>query len=351
MASPQKENGYTAISNELLDALSRIRIPGESRQVLDVIIRKTYGFNKKYDCISNSQFVKYTGIKKQHVSRAVAKLKNMNIIYVKSEIGSDKVIHRPSGLKQKSNGVIHRLSTIKDKQSQNDVKKDKKSVTNMGTNSKVIHNSSKVIHRVTDSKQKSKDKSNKVINNSESVTIMGTSVTNKGTWKTASYYINKDYESWLSISKKTQKKVSNQYGVQKGTNRNHYGGTQKKRYKDNIYIDNSSNEKTKEKAEKVKDIKVVNKDTIKSSNVIEIKEYFMNVFNKKFSRPYRFLLKETNKIKELLNIHEKDVILDLIDLFFEETETNAWLKERCNFSMFNHKVNDLIIKLSSMSGI
>ena len=330
MASPQKENGYTAISNELLDALSRIRIPGESRQVLDVIIRKTYGFNKKYDCISNSQFVKYTGIKKQHVSRAVAKLKNMNIIYVKSEIGSDK--------------VIHKLSTIKDK-------KKLKSVTNMGTNSKVIHNSSKVIHRVTDSKQKSNDKSDKVINNLKSVTNKGTSVTNKGTWKTASYYINKDYESWLSISKKTQKKVSNQYGVQKGTNRNHYGGTQKKRYKDNIYIDKSSNEIPKEKAVKDKDIKVVNKDTIKSSNVIEIKEYFMNVFNKKFSRPYRFLLKETNKIKELLNIHEKDVILDLIDLFFEETETNAWLKERCNFSMFNHKVNDLIIKLSSMSGI
>jgi phage replication O-like protein O len=70
MANPQKENGYTPIANELLDALIVFRIPGEMRQVFDAIIRKTYGFNKSEDHISNSQIVAMTKMKKQNVSRA-----------------------------------------------------------------------------------------------------------------------------------------------------------------------------------------------------------------------------------------------------------------------------------------
>jgi phage replication O-like protein O len=64
MNSPQLENGYTRIANELLDALIRYRIPGEERQVLDVIIRKTYAYGKKEDRISLSQFHDMTRIKK-----------------------------------------------------------------------------------------------------------------------------------------------------------------------------------------------------------------------------------------------------------------------------------------------
>jgi len=83
MASPQKENGYTPISNEILEALARIRIPGEARQMLDVIIRKTYGFNKKDDKISTSQFIEYTGLPRISVHRNRRKLISMNLITVK----------------------------------------------------------------------------------------------------------------------------------------------------------------------------------------------------------------------------------------------------------------------------
>jgi len=38
MASPQLENGYTRIANELMEALARIRIPGEARQVKESLI-------------------------------------------------------------------------------------------------------------------------------------------------------------------------------------------------------------------------------------------------------------------------------------------------------------------------
>jgi phage replication O-like protein O len=80
VSNPQKEHGYTAIANEIMEALARIRISGEARQVLDVIFRKTYGFNKKEDSIALSQFVLKTGLKKPSVSRALSKLDKMNII-------------------------------------------------------------------------------------------------------------------------------------------------------------------------------------------------------------------------------------------------------------------------------
>jgi len=80
MASPQTEGGYTKIANELYDALCKIRISGEARQVLDVIIRKTYGFNKKLDCIALSQFSLATGLSKVAVRKALNKLISMNLI-------------------------------------------------------------------------------------------------------------------------------------------------------------------------------------------------------------------------------------------------------------------------------
>lgn len=80
MANPQKENGYTVIANEILNAFRGIRIPGEARQVLDCIIRQTYGYNKKTDTIALSQFVEWTGMKKPEVCRALAKLQTMNLI-------------------------------------------------------------------------------------------------------------------------------------------------------------------------------------------------------------------------------------------------------------------------------
>jgi len=83
MASPQVENGYTKIANELFDALAASRIPGEQRQCLDVIIRKTYGFNKKWDYIALSQFYDATGINKPHIIRALKCLILKNLIIAK----------------------------------------------------------------------------------------------------------------------------------------------------------------------------------------------------------------------------------------------------------------------------
>lgn len=78
--TPQTEDGFTRIANELMDALARTRISGEARQVLDAIIRKTYGWQKTSDDISLSQFMLITGLKKPTICKAINKLLSMNII-------------------------------------------------------------------------------------------------------------------------------------------------------------------------------------------------------------------------------------------------------------------------------
>ena len=80
MACPQKENGYTAIANEIMEALSRYRIPGEQMQCLLCVLRKTYGFNKMSDRISNRQLSEMTGIKRPNVRRAIKCLIEKNVI-------------------------------------------------------------------------------------------------------------------------------------------------------------------------------------------------------------------------------------------------------------------------------
>ena len=80
--NPQLENGHIKIATELWEALIKYRIPGEQRQVLDFIIRKTYGWHKKQDGISYGQFVDFTGIKKSNVIRAIKELKKKKVIRV-----------------------------------------------------------------------------------------------------------------------------------------------------------------------------------------------------------------------------------------------------------------------------
>lgn len=83
MASPQLQNGFVRLANEIYEALARYRIPGEARQVLDFILRKTYGWNKVDDLISLSQFATATGMKRSGVCRAINKLVHLNLIIKK----------------------------------------------------------------------------------------------------------------------------------------------------------------------------------------------------------------------------------------------------------------------------
>jgi phage replication O-like protein O len=80
MANPQVEDGFTKVSNELLEALARTRLCSYESRILIFIIRKTYGWKKKKDWIALSQISEGTNILKPNVSRTLKKLENRNII-------------------------------------------------------------------------------------------------------------------------------------------------------------------------------------------------------------------------------------------------------------------------------
>lgn len=79
-ASPQCEDGYTKVANEILEALSRVKLSPYEWRVLMFIIRKTYGWQKKTDLIPLSQIALGTGILKGNASRTLKSLISKQIV-------------------------------------------------------------------------------------------------------------------------------------------------------------------------------------------------------------------------------------------------------------------------------
>jgi len=87
--SAQKENGYTAIANELMEALASYSIPATQMQCLFVVLRDTYGWNRKTSSISLTRFADLTGLDRRHVHRALTELSKKNIIKVEKRSAKD----------------------------------------------------------------------------------------------------------------------------------------------------------------------------------------------------------------------------------------------------------------------
>jgi phage replication O-like protein O len=81
LADVQLEKGYFRVANGFWEAICRLRIPGEARQVFDFILRQTWGWKKREDRISLSQFVLGTGLSKKTVIKARKKLLNEPYFY------------------------------------------------------------------------------------------------------------------------------------------------------------------------------------------------------------------------------------------------------------------------------
>jgi phage replication O-like protein O len=62
MANPQAENGHVDIANEIVEALAKIHLSSYESRVLWTVFRKTYGWHKKEDWITNTQIANLTGI-------------------------------------------------------------------------------------------------------------------------------------------------------------------------------------------------------------------------------------------------------------------------------------------------
>ena len=74
------DNGYTRIANDLLEALLSADLTKHQYKVALAIVRKTYGFNKSFDRISDSQISGMTGIHRTHVCNAKNALIDRHIL-------------------------------------------------------------------------------------------------------------------------------------------------------------------------------------------------------------------------------------------------------------------------------
>ncbi|QQT50973.1 replication protein [Proteus mirabilis] len=74
------EDGYTRIANDLFEAVMCADLTARQLKVVMAIIRKTYGFGKKLDRITNTQIAEMTGIHQTHVCKAKNEMIAMNIV-------------------------------------------------------------------------------------------------------------------------------------------------------------------------------------------------------------------------------------------------------------------------------
>lgn len=74
MASPQKENGFVAIANELFEAICMAGFTSRQYAVILTVIRKTYGWDRKYAPVSVREISRMTGIRFSHVTETIKEL-------------------------------------------------------------------------------------------------------------------------------------------------------------------------------------------------------------------------------------------------------------------------------------
>jgi len=85
MASPQLENGYTRISNELLKAIVPAKLNGTQYSIVLALIRSTYGYHQTSRDLGVSFFHKVTGRNRRQIAKELQELIDMKIIIVEQQ--------------------------------------------------------------------------------------------------------------------------------------------------------------------------------------------------------------------------------------------------------------------------
>ena len=81
MANPQLADGRTEIANEIVEALAKTYLSPAESKIIWALFRKTYGWHKKTDHISYSQFEEMTGLDKRHIGAPLQRLIARKIIF------------------------------------------------------------------------------------------------------------------------------------------------------------------------------------------------------------------------------------------------------------------------------
>lgn len=77
---PQLSDGYFRVVNALADAFAMARVSQHQHQVIWAVLRKTYGWGKGKDRISDSQLAEVTGLTRQQCNAAKVKLLEQGIL-------------------------------------------------------------------------------------------------------------------------------------------------------------------------------------------------------------------------------------------------------------------------------
>lgn len=85
MASPQKENGYTPIANEILDKIVTLKLNGTQYKIIILLWRYTYGFSRKQHELSETFVAKATWVHKTQIHKELNRLIEMKIVAVERE--------------------------------------------------------------------------------------------------------------------------------------------------------------------------------------------------------------------------------------------------------------------------
>ena len=81
MANPQAELGHTDIANDIMEALAKLHLAPSEWMVLMALLRKTYGWHKRQDRISVTQFQQLTGLERRPAHRAIKRLLARGVIH------------------------------------------------------------------------------------------------------------------------------------------------------------------------------------------------------------------------------------------------------------------------------
>ncbi|EPU9112512.1 replication protein [Enterobacter hormaechei] len=88
------DDGYTRIANELLEAVMAADLTARQLKVVLAVIRKTYGFGKKFDWISGEQLSQMTGLPRTRCSTTKTELMEMKILITEGrKFGVNKHLH------------------------------------------------------------------------------------------------------------------------------------------------------------------------------------------------------------------------------------------------------------------
>lgn len=85
MSSPQLEDGYTRVANQIFDRIMKLALSGSQLRIVMAVWRYTYGYNRKEHGLSIEFLTEATGLNKTSVKKELKNLIDFKILLITKE--------------------------------------------------------------------------------------------------------------------------------------------------------------------------------------------------------------------------------------------------------------------------